>query len=83
MHERDKFLNYEILNEVVGSLFTSCHEHSLQGYFEEQYDRVIVEVQCEQQYQDKKITKIFEDCPRFYDRVSKYMEQHCHGRCTT
>ena len=83
MHERDKILNYDILNEVVGALFTSCHEHSLQGYFEEQSDRVLVEVQREQQYQDKKITKIFEDCPRFYDPMFDYMEQLCHDRYIT
>ena len=47
MHERDQVLNSDILNEVVGASFTSFHEHSFQGYFEEHSDRVLVEVQCE------------------------------------
>ena len=83
MYERDQVLNSDILNEVVGASFTSCDENSLQGYFEEKSDMVLVEVQCEQQYQDKKITKIFEDCPRVYDPVSDYMEKPCHDRYIT
>ena len=80
MHDRDQVLNSNILNEVVGFSFISFHAHSLQGFFEEKFDRVLVEVQCENQYHDKHITQIFEEFPRVFDPFSDYMEQLCHDR---
>ena len=38
MHENNQVLSYGILNEVVDASFTSCHEHPLHGYFEEQLE---------------------------------------------
>ena len=56
MHERNQVLKFDILNEVVDVSFTICHEHFLHGYFEEQFDKVLVEVQSEQQYWCKQMT---------------------------
>ena len=51
--EKNQVLNSKILNEVVDVSFTSCHDHSLHGYFEEQFDKVIEELQWEQPWHDR------------------------------
>ena len=48
MQERNQVLSSDILNEVVDVSFTSCHEHSLHGFFKEEFDKVLVELQFEQ-----------------------------------
>ena len=62
------------MNEVVDVSFTSCHEHSLHGYFEEHFDRVLVEVQFEKHYWGKQMPEKYENNHGFYDPVAEYME---------
>ena len=40
MHKKNQVLNSGICNKIVDVSCTSCHEHSLHDYFEEQFDSV-------------------------------------------
>ena len=40
MNEKNEVGNSEILDEVEDVPFESCHEHSLHGSFEDQFDSV-------------------------------------------
>ena len=44
---RNQVLNSEILNEEVYVSFANSHEHSLHGFPEEQFDRVVEKLQLE------------------------------------
>ena len=83
MHEKNQVLNSGICNKIVDVSCTSCHENSLHDSFEYQVDSVQLGLQFEQLYWGKQMTKKIEDYSGFYDPVSEYMEQPCHGRLTT
>ena len=62
MHEKNQVLNSSIFNEIVDVSCTSCHEHSLHNYSQEQFDSVQVEIQFEQPCHDRYRTEIFAGC---------------------
>ena len=45
---RNQVLNSDILNEEFDVSFANCHEHSLHGFPEIQFDRVLEKLQLEQ-----------------------------------
>ena len=54
-HEENQVLNSKISNEVVDVSFESCHEHTLYGSSENQFDIFQVTLQFENPCHNKKI----------------------------
>ena len=52
----------------------NCHEFSLHGYFEDQFDSVQGNLQLGHLSHGKIMTNFFESCHVFYDPVAEYME---------
>ena len=57
----------------------NCHEFSLHGSFEDQFDSVQGNLQLGQLSYGKIMTEFFESCHAFYDPVADYIEEFCSG----
>ena len=53
---RNQVLNYEILDEEVHVSFANGQDHSLHGFIEEHFGRVLRDLQLEQPYHEKHLT---------------------------
>ena len=58
-HEENQVLNSEISNEIVDVPFEICHEHTLHGSSENQFNNLQVKLQFEQPRHRKKIEEYF------------------------
>ena len=56
IYEKNQVVNSEILNEVVDVLVGNCHEHSLHGSFEDQFNKVLEKLQFEHPWHGKQMT---------------------------
>ena len=74
--ERNQVLNSEILYEEVDVSFENCQEHSLHGFLEEHFGRMLEEFQWKQPCHDRYITENFAGC---HDPMAEYMEKLCSG----
>ena len=55
-HIKNRVLNSDILDEEVDVSFENCQERSLHGFLEENFGRVLEEIQFEWPYRDRYIT---------------------------
>ena len=62
------------MDEEVDVSFANCHEHSLHGFLEEQFDSVLEKLQLEQPCHGKRMIEKFEG---FHGPIVEYMEKLC------
>ena len=53
---RNQVLNSDILDEEVDVSFANCQEHSLHGFLEYHFGRLLEELKFEQPFYDKHLT---------------------------
>ena len=73
--EKNEVVNAEILNQVVDISFKNCYDHTLYGFSEDQFDRVLDKLPLEQPGHGKKMTEYFEGCHDACNLVADSMEK--------
>ena len=74
-YKEGEVLNSKFLNEIMDTSFEIGHNSYFQGYFEDQFDSMLVELRFGKLSYGKQRTECVESWHVFYDLVAKYMDR--------